>query len=282
MPGACVRVRRVVGVGVGQGVGGGGVQRLCAAPALPAHQPSTHSHQSRAHTRNPPPPPLPPHTINNKFLTANRANRPAHHRDSVDRIFGGLMRSGLYRGSLLPVLSTDLPIREALARIGSLGAAILPSSTRKISQCKVGRGRLGRGAAGWGAADLSRGRAAARAAVATAGGAPRARCCTLSACGALYLLCIPNRPRPCPCWRAPPPLRVDLAATSLCVVLAAPHAAYCSRVLGDCSALHARRPSQPASQHCEAARAPRLTLCRIPLIIFLPPPPAAPPPAATL
>ncbi|KAG2499811.1 hypothetical protein HYH03_002105 [Edaphochlamys debaryana] len=57
-------------------------------------------------------------------------------RDTIDRIFAGLMQSGLYKGSLLPVLSTDMPLREALARLGSLDAAILPSSQRKITQCK--------------------------------------------------------------------------------------------------------------------------------------------------
>ncbi|GIL65714.1 hypothetical protein Vafri_19393 [Volvox africanus] len=57
-------------------------------------------------------------------------------RDTIDRIFAGLVNSGLYKGSLLPVLSTDMPLREALAKIGSLDSAVLPSSTRKITQCK--------------------------------------------------------------------------------------------------------------------------------------------------
>ncbi len=60
----------------------------------------------------------------------------------MDRIFAGLASSGLYKGSLLPVLTTDMPLREALARLGRLDSAILPSSLRKIAQCKVrGQGK---------------------------------------------------------------------------------------------------------------------------------------------
>ncbi len=68
---------------------------------------------------------------------------PPSPSDTIDRIFQGLAHSGLYRGALLPVLATDMPLREALAKMGSLAAGILPSSTRKITQCKV-RGHGGR------------------------------------------------------------------------------------------------------------------------------------------
>ncbi|KXZ55429.1 hypothetical protein GPECTOR_3g8 [Gonium pectorale] len=57
-------------------------------------------------------------------------------RDTIDRIFSGLLGSGLYQGTPLPVLTTDLPLREALNKMSSMEAAILPSSTRKITQCK--------------------------------------------------------------------------------------------------------------------------------------------------
>ncbi|KAG2432638.1 hypothetical protein HXX76_008978 [Chlamydomonas incerta] len=57
-------------------------------------------------------------------------------RDTIDRIFAGLSSSGLYKGSLLPVLTTDMPLRDAIKKLDNLDAAILPSSTRKISQCK--------------------------------------------------------------------------------------------------------------------------------------------------
>ncbi|PNH06000.1 Phosphate acetyltransferase, partial [Tetrabaena socialis] len=59
-------------------------------------------------------------------------------RDAIDKIFSGLAGGGLYKGALLPVLLTELPIKEALLAISRMDAAILPSSTRKITQCKVG------------------------------------------------------------------------------------------------------------------------------------------------
>ncbi|GLC39613.1 hypothetical protein PLESTB_001956600 [Pleodorina starrii] len=58
-------------------------------------------------------------------------------RDTINRIFAGLVSNGLYRGSLLPVLSTDMPLREALAKMNSMNSAVLPTSTRKITQCKL-------------------------------------------------------------------------------------------------------------------------------------------------
>ena len=61
-------------------------------------------------------------------------------RGIVDSIFAGLAYTGLYRGTLLPVLSTDRPMREALTAIERLDAAILPASSRKIARSKVGAG----------------------------------------------------------------------------------------------------------------------------------------------
>ncbi|KXZ42484.1 hypothetical protein GPECTOR_142g705 [Gonium pectorale] len=56
---------------------------------------------------------------------------------TVDTIFAGLGQSGLYKGALLPVLSTELPLREALVAMGHLDGSVLPSSTQKIARCKV-------------------------------------------------------------------------------------------------------------------------------------------------
>ncbi|GIL76328.1 hypothetical protein Vretimale_5892 [Volvox reticuliferus] len=58
-------------------------------------------------------------------------------KSTVDSIFAGLVKSGLYKGTLLPVLSTDRPLREALAIIDRLDAAILPDSARKIERSKL-------------------------------------------------------------------------------------------------------------------------------------------------
>lgn len=55
----------------------------------------------------------------------------------MESIYAGLDRSGLYKGTLLPVVSTDWPLREALTIIDRLDAAILPGSTRKIERSKV-------------------------------------------------------------------------------------------------------------------------------------------------
>ncbi|EFJ49262.1 phosphate acetyltransferase [Volvox carteri f. nagariensis] len=57
-------------------------------------------------------------------------------KSTVDTIFAGLAHSGLYQGTLLPVLSTDRPLREALAIMDRLDAAILPDSTRKVERSK--------------------------------------------------------------------------------------------------------------------------------------------------
>lgn len=104
------------------------------APHHTAHLPRTArrcrtSHTYTLYTRASTQSPLP-----TQFMYAHVS---ISHSDTVDRIFAGLASSGLYKGSLLPVLTTDMPLREALARLGRLDSAILPSSLRKIAQCKV-------------------------------------------------------------------------------------------------------------------------------------------------
>eukprot|EP00198_Chlamydomonas_reinhardtii_P002451 XP_001691787.1 phosphate acetyltransferase [Chlamydomonas reinhardtii] len=87
---------------------------------------------------------------------ASRITR-SYAKSAVDNIFAGLSNNtgasgggpdgaaaangsaqgSLYRGALLPVLSTDKHLAEALAVIGRMDASILPTSIRKVTQCKV-------------------------------------------------------------------------------------------------------------------------------------------------
>lgn len=54
----------------------------------------------------------------------------------MERMFEGLSKG--YQGSLVPIMSTDLPLFEAVRRIDRMTGAVLPTSTRKIQHCKVG------------------------------------------------------------------------------------------------------------------------------------------------
>ncbi|PNW69941.1 hypothetical protein CHLRE_17g699000v5 [Chlamydomonas reinhardtii] len=87
---------------------------------------------------------------------ASRITR-SYAKSAVDNIFAGLSNNtgasgggpdgaaaangsaqgSLYRGALLPVLSTDKHLAEALAVIGRMDASILPTSIRKVTQCKM-------------------------------------------------------------------------------------------------------------------------------------------------
>ncbi|KAG2450893.1 hypothetical protein HYH02_004725 [Chlamydomonas schloesseri] len=91
------------------------------------------------------------------LLTQAGASRIArsYAKSAVDNIFAGLTdnngaggpgaaaaangsaQGSLYRGAVLPVLSTELQLAEALAVIGRMDAAILPTSIRKVTQCKM-------------------------------------------------------------------------------------------------------------------------------------------------
>ncbi|KAG2494209.1 hypothetical protein HYH03_007567 [Edaphochlamys debaryana] len=73
------------------------------------------------------------------LLTQAGTSRGARNyaRSAIDSIFAGLGQSSMYKGTLLPVLSVDRPLREALAALGRLDASILPTSGRKITQCKA-------------------------------------------------------------------------------------------------------------------------------------------------
>lgn len=58
-------------------------------------------------------------------------------REATGNIFQGLSRSGMYRGSLLPVLAVDMPLYDVVSKLSRMSPTILPSSTAKILQCKV-------------------------------------------------------------------------------------------------------------------------------------------------
>ena len=55
-------------------------------------------------------------------------------RDTVSRIFEGLENSTL---PLMPVLSVDKPLFETMTLLAGTKASILPTSHRKIQQCKM-------------------------------------------------------------------------------------------------------------------------------------------------
>mmetsp|Transcript_19763 Transcript_19763/g.42939 ORF Transcript_19763/g.42939 Transcript_19763/m.42939 type:complete len:805 (-) Transcript_19763:957-3371(-) len=57
--------------------------------------------------------------------------------DTVSRIFQGIEEGGMYRGSLLPVLSVDKPMFEVMSALANMESSILPTSTRKISRAKM-------------------------------------------------------------------------------------------------------------------------------------------------
>lgn len=54
------------------------------------------------------------------------------------RMFEGLSKG--YHGSLVPVLSTEMSIFDTVRKLDHLQGSVLPSSSRKISHCKVGLG----------------------------------------------------------------------------------------------------------------------------------------------
>mmetsp|Transcript_19762 Transcript_19762/g.42933 ORF Transcript_19762/g.42933 Transcript_19762/m.42933 type:complete len:768 (-) Transcript_19762:957-3260(-) len=58
-------------------------------------------------------------------------------KDTVSRIFKGIEEGGMYRGSLLPVLSVDKPMFEVMSALANMESSILPTSTRKISRAKM-------------------------------------------------------------------------------------------------------------------------------------------------
>jgi len=72
---------------------------------------------------------------------------PPHHRPrrsphafarrTVQRIFEGLARGGMYRGALLPVLAVGAPVYDVARALGEMTGQILPSSARKIGQCQL-------------------------------------------------------------------------------------------------------------------------------------------------
>jgi hypothetical protein len=60
----------------------------------------------------------------------------------LTRTFDGLSKG--YKGSLVPVLSTEMSLFDAVRKLDHLQGSVLPTSSRKISHCKVGRSVLRR------------------------------------------------------------------------------------------------------------------------------------------
>lgn len=58
-------------------------------------------------------------------------------RTTAQRIFDGIDRGGLYKGSLLPVMTADMPLYDVIRVLDSMHASILPTSMRKITHCKT-------------------------------------------------------------------------------------------------------------------------------------------------
>eukprot|EP00879_Flechtneria_rotunda_P022313 GHRR01023542.1.p1 GENE.GHRR01023542.1~~GHRR01023542.1.p1 ORF type:complete len:435 (+),score=146.59 GHRR01023542.1:558-1862(+) len=56
-------------------------------------------------------------------------------RAITSRMFEGVKQN--YQGSLLPIMSTDLSATDAVIRLYKWGAAVLPTSARKIQHCKA-------------------------------------------------------------------------------------------------------------------------------------------------
>lgn len=57
------------------------------------------------------------------------------HSAIMTRMFEGLAKG--YQGSLVPVLSTELSLFDAVRKLDHLQGSVLPTSSRKISHCKV-------------------------------------------------------------------------------------------------------------------------------------------------
>jgi hypothetical protein len=57
-------------------------------------------------------------------------------RTVLTRTFDGLSKG--YKGSLVPVLSTEMSLFDAVRKLDHLQGSVLPTSSRKISHCKVG------------------------------------------------------------------------------------------------------------------------------------------------
>lgn len=56
-------------------------------------------------------------------------------RAILTRTFEGLSKG--YKGSLVPVLSTEYSLFDAVRKLDHLQGSVLPTSSRKISHCKV-------------------------------------------------------------------------------------------------------------------------------------------------
>ncbi|KAF6251911.1 phosphate acetyltransferase [Scenedesmus sp. NREL 46B-D3] len=66
---------------------------------------------------------------------AGGARKRTYAHPLMSRMFEGLAKG--YQGSLLPILSTNLTMYDAVRRLDRLTGAVLPTSTRKIQHCKT-------------------------------------------------------------------------------------------------------------------------------------------------
>jgi BioD-like phosphotransacetylase family protein len=57
-------------------------------------------------------------------------------RRTVQRVFEGVARGGMYKGALLPVLAVGAPVFDVVRALGEMGGQIMPTSVRKIGQCR--------------------------------------------------------------------------------------------------------------------------------------------------
>jgi hypothetical protein len=58
-------------------------------------------------------------------------------RSQAERIFDGIRANSLFKGSLLPVMITNTSMVDVVRAIDHLHGTILPTSNRKIAECKV-------------------------------------------------------------------------------------------------------------------------------------------------
>ncbi|GBF96450.1 ferredoxin-dependent glutamate synthase [Raphidocelis subcapitata] len=69
--------------------------------------------------------------------SGHRHTTESKTRDLAQDYFDGIKRSGLYKGFIFPVLAVNKPMVDVLRTLDGMRGAILPSSARKIQECKM-------------------------------------------------------------------------------------------------------------------------------------------------
>lgn len=69
--------------------------------------------------------------------SGHRNTTESKARDLAIDYLNGIKKGGLYKGFLFPVLAVDKPMLEVLRALDGLKGNILPTSTRKIQECKM-------------------------------------------------------------------------------------------------------------------------------------------------